>query len=388
MAQLRRDLGMVAGGLIGRQPEPFRPRSGEAWVRRAAEGRRLLGRPVTVRRKSHPTAESTRLVLQAADGGDFDFRPGQFFTLVLSIDGTEYRRAYSAAGLPGETLELIAKRIEGGRVSGHLHQNVTVGDKLSLLGPSGSFAVPRPGEGEDGEGRLVFVAGGSGITPILSMIRSELRGGDGRILLLYGNRGRADVIAYDELEQLAMDSMGRLAVEHCLSEPPRGWRGAKGLLDRTALASLLEGAGDLSGAHYLLCGPTPMMDGAFAELVARGVPTDRIHQEAFTRPEDRSGGARVRYEDQRVELQLGGESKTIEVAAGKTILEAAIAEGIELPFSCAMGGCGACRVERIDGEVDLETPNCLDPGEIEGGAVLTCVARPRSRVTLRVTGQS
>lgn len=379
VAQLRRDLNMVAGGFVGRQPEPFRSRSGEAWVRRAAEGRRLVGRPVTVVEKTHPTEASTRLVLEAPDGEGFSFEPGQFYTLRVLIDGVEYRRAYSAAGLPGDRLELIAKQVEGGRVSNHLHAAFEVGDKLSVLGPSGAFSIP-----EDADGPLVFIAGGSGITPILSMIRAELRGGRKSIRLFYGNRGRADIIAFDELEQLEMDSMGRLKIEFVLSDPPRNWRGPKGLLDRSVLRSVLEAAGDLAGGQYFICGPSPMMDGAYAELVARGVEREHIHQEAFTRPEDR-GASKARYEDQRVELQLAdGVSKTIEVAAGKTILEAAVAEGIELPFSCAMGGCGACRVQRVDGELDLDSPNCLDPGEVEDGAVLTCVARPRSRVTLRV----
>ncbi|MGB5811781.1 MAG: 2Fe-2S iron-sulfur cluster-binding protein, partial [Polyangiales bacterium] len=135
--------------------------------------------------------------------------------------------------------------------------------------------------------------------------------------------------------------------------------------------------------RYFFCGPTPMMDAAHAVLNERGVESARISEERFTRPEERHGN----IGSDKIETVLvsqGGVDRGVQVSPGQTILEAALAAGIEMPFSCAMGGCGACRVKRNDGEIQMEEPNCLSRAEREQGYVLTCVGRPLTHAKIEV----
>ncbi|MEU8664981.1 FAD-binding oxidoreductase, partial [Actinoplanes philippinensis] len=224
-------------------------------------------REVRVAEIRRETPGAVTLVL--ADGQPFDFRPGQFFTLVTEVGGRPVRRAYSASSAPGATrLEVTVKRIDGGVFSTHAHRGLRVGDRLAVRGPSGTFH-PQPGA------EIVLVAAGSGITPMMSMIRARLAGPDsGRIALLYSSRDETEVIFGAELGRLAAEHPGRLSVTHVLTARD-GRTGAAGLRDWVA------GVAPGPDAHYYVCGPEGLADTVHTVLTGLGVPAGQVHSERF-----------------------------------------------------------------------------------------------------------
>ena len=233
---------------------------------------------------------------------------------------------------------------------------------------------------------MVIIAGGSGITPIMSILETVLRLETGsRVTLIYGNRGWDDVIFRDRLATLCDEFGERLIVDHVLERPPQNWSAGQGLLTGDVLEARLQAFGiqDDGLIRYFLCGPTPMMEAAREALQQRGVHANRIAEEHFNSHEARSGDVGS-DKTELVVVSKAGRDHGIQVEPGQTILEAALAAGIDMPFSCAMGGCGACRVHRTEGAIQMEEPNCLSRAEQEQGYVLTCVGRPLTRGKIEV----
>lgn len=374
---------MVRQRFAGRSPSPV------IRVRDFQRERTSAPRVVSVLRVVQETHETVTLVLGDPNGAPFVFAPGQFFTVLTDIGGETTHRNYSGSNRPGgPELCLTIKKKEGGKVSGLLARSKP-GDQLQLLGPFGSFCVrPEPGSSR----RIVLVAGGVGITPLLSIAQTILAAEpESEIALLYGNRRREDVVFASELAALEREHAGRFVVRHALESPPPDWDGAVGRLDRVLTTALLEKL-PLAGSpdvEFFICGPDPMREEVMASLAARGVPSTRIHLERFviglrhTLPADSAtGNAR------RVTIVSAGKTLTTTALAGATLLEAGLAAGIPMPFSCGVGGCGACRVRLVEGEVDVEDLSCLTDAERAEGFVLTCVGRPRGPCTIEVNGGS
>lgn len=386
----RRDVRMVRDRLIlGKTPSPLieRPRSSAGAVVSLPRKSPKMARPVKVVKVVRETSDAVSIYLTEADGSALEFRPGQFLSVDVTVGGERLRRAYSLASacLPGVPVHVTVKRIEHGRASNHLNDTVREGDELAVLGPSGNFTIePRPVN----ERHLVMIAGGSGITPIMSILETVLRvEGGSRVTLIYGNRLWDGVIFRDRLDALCDEFGDRLLVDHVLERPPEGWSAGSGLLTGDVLQARLKALGiqDDGLVRYFLCGPTPMMEAAREVLRARGVDANRIAEERFTRPEQRSGQVGS-DKTELVVISKAGYEHGIQVEPGQTILEAALAAGIDMPFSCAMGGCGACRVRRATGEIQMEEPNCLSRGEREQGYVLTCIGRPLTQSKIQVEG--
>ena len=384
----QRDARMLRNRLIlGKTPSPLieRPRASTGAVVSLPRKTPNMSRQLEVVDVVRETHDSVSIYLTEADGSALEFRPGQFLSVDVVIEGERLRRAYSLASacLPGVPVHITVKRIQDGRVSNYLNDTIAVGDKLAVLGPSGNFTVePRAVNAR----HLLMVAGGSGITPIMSILETVLRVESGsRVTLIYGNRSWDDVIFRDRLEALRHELGGRLLVDHVLERPPEWWTGEQGLLSREVLESRLRALNveDDGMLRYFICGPTPMMDAAHEALQQRGVEANRIAEERFTSPEARSGEAGS-GKTELVLISMGGHEQGIQVEAGQTILEAALAAGIDMPFSCAMGGCGACRVRRTDGDIRMEEPNCLSRAEREAGYLLTCVGRPLTQAKIEV----
>jgi ring-1,2-phenylacetyl-CoA epoxidase subunit PaaE len=371
---LRRDVSTVLADLRGQHPPPLIPRPP---FRRLQDPEKVsasadAARPMIVRAVRKETAEATTVVLADPAGVPIRFVPGQFLTLLVTIEGVVHRRAYSICSSVDdtETVAITAKRVAGGRVSGHVHERVRVGDVIPVLGPSGEFKVAI-----DPEARrtLVLVAGGSGITPILAIARAVLgREPGGRVALIYGNRGDDDIIFRGVLDELAAAHGDRFAIRHVLEEP-RAIAATRGRLDRATVAAELDALGDrTTGADYYVCGPAAAMAAVRDELAARGVPAARVHEERFATAERKPRASSA----QRLTLRVAGRVHDVVVPPDGTILDAGLAAGVAMPYSCAMGGCGACAVELTSGEVDLDEPNCLTPDERARGRILACVARP------------
>jgi ring-1,2-phenylacetyl-CoA epoxidase subunit PaaE len=346
-----------------------------------------MARPLKVVKVVRETKDAVSIYVTEADGSALEFRPGQFLSVDVTVDGKRLRRAYSLASacLPDVPVHVTVKRIEGGRVSNHLNDTVREGDELEVLGPSGNFTIePR----QVNERHLVMVAGGSGITPIMSILETALRlEGGSRVTLIYGNRGWDDVIFRDRLASLCDEFAGRLVLDHVLERPPEDWSAGEGLLSGEVLEARLQALGiqDDGLIRYFVCGPTPMMEAAHETLQQRGVDANRIAEERFTSPEARSGETGS-DKTELVVISKAGHDHGVQVEPGQTILEAALAAGIDMPFSCAMGGCGACRVRRAEGDIQMEEPNCLSRAEREQGYVLTCVGRPLTQTKIDVEG--
>ncbi|MBI4509017.1 MAG: ferredoxin--NADP reductase [Deltaproteobacteria bacterium] len=369
-------MGMLLGGLLGRN-RPSPPFAASP----------LAPRTLRVDAIRRETADVVTLVLRDPVGRAIKFSPGQYFTVLVSVGGETVRRAYSASMPQGEgehaaLLALTIKRIPAGRVSNFLNDNLRVGDTLEVIGPQGNFVVPRLAPPPQ---ELVLVAGGCGITPLMCIARAHLRNElNARVSLIYGNRRREDIIFHQALIDLQRDHEHQLAVIHVLGEPPAAWNGRVGILDRHRVAQELDTLNPSPGTHYFACGPVPMLVEVRAALAARGVPETHVHEERFVRPSPLAQPTPCAGTPQAVTIRRGGVSQVIRVKPGQSILEAGLESGLAMPFSCTMGGCGACKLRVVDGQVDMDEPNCLSPAERADGFVLACVGRPRGLVTLEI----
>ena len=384
--QVRADARMVFAGWRGKSPSPVlarrRGRQHDGHRRGASARAARLFRVAAV---SRPTADSIAFELEDPTGASISFLPGQFFTLLVDVDGRQLRRAYSAAStcLDGSRVRLVSRRVTGGRVSNYLNDHLQSGQLIRALGPSGRFVcAPRPGAAR----QILLIAGGSGITPMMSIAQSLLEAEpDSQVALVYGNRDAQSIIFRSELDALAAAHGDRFTVRHVLSEPPADWQGGRGMLETRVLSQELDGlaTGHGEGVEYFICGPEPMMVAARALLLERGVDAEKIHEERFNQQHARIDPDRSRAGSaQPARFQLAGSRYDISVAPGDTILDAGLAAGVPLRFSCAMGGCGACKLRLRQGAVACEEPNCLQPAEREAGLVLACVSRPTSPVSL------
>jgi ring-1,2-phenylacetyl-CoA epoxidase subunit PaaE len=398
-AQLRRDASAVAGRIAGRRSPPLtrrptaeRPAHRGDDVGVATRTAALLSpRTVRVARVVRETPDAVTLVLEdpsASAGRDpshppFAFVPGQFFTLLVPIGDEILRRAYSASSdaRDGERVAVTVKRLAGGVVSNHLNDHVREGDLLQILGPSGSFtALP---DAAVAPRHLVLLAGGSGITPMMAIARTVLAVEPAaRVTLVYGNRGEADIIFRAALDELAHAHAPRFVVRHVLSHPPAEWTGGVGMLEEDVVRAELDAMGDLGERlRFYLCGPEPMMRASHASLRARGVPEAQIVEERFNMPHLRPRVAAPLSAEAGPQVLTihanGAGTRDVYASAGQTMLEAGLSAGIAMDYSCAMGGCGACKVRLCEGEVEMEEPNCLTVQERADGFVLACISRLR-----------
>ncbi|MTD55121.1 2Fe-2S iron-sulfur cluster-binding protein [Amycolatopsis pithecellobii] len=327
-------------------------------------------REVRIAEIRRETPSAVTLVLEDAERS-FDFRAGQFFTLVADIDGRPVRRAYSASSAPGASrLEVTVKHVEGGRFSTHVHRNLRAGDRLSLRGPSGAFHAD---PGHD----VVLVAAGSGVTPVMSMIRTLLVApGAGRISLLYSNHCEEEVIFADELRRLQKENPERFAVTHILTQE-------RGRLDSAGVRGWLAELRPSEDARYYLCGPEALMDMVRDVLTGLAVPAGRVHHERYTSGADLSATPTAPQE--MLVLDGAHEVGSVVVEPGQTLLDAGLAAGLPMPYSCTVGNCGDCMVKLRAGQVAMNGPNCLTPQQKADGYVLTCVGCPLSEVTLDIT---
>lgn len=386
LVQLRRDLETVIAGFRGERPPTWLARDGSRY-RDEGRSKRLATRELEIVEVVHETPSAVSLVLADPSGQPLPpVRPGQFFTLLVEHQGETLRRAYSVSSdcRDRTRLRLTIKRVAGGRVSNHLNDEARPGMRLRVLGPSGEFGCSQARE-------LVLIAGGSGITPMMAMISTLLPSSpDCSIALFYANRSADQVIFAEALRELEVEHRDRLRVHSILEQPPPGFGGfggAVGRCDRPTLARLLD-AEPLAAsptAEFLLCGPGPMMEIAGELLLERGVAATRIRRETFLAPQLDDAAAMPRS-PQAITVAIGGREVGVVVQPGQSILEAGLAAGLPMPYSCAMGGCAACKVKLERGAVIMRSPNCLSAGEREAGFVLACVANPTEPCRVRVGG--
>ena len=388
--QLRRDLRMIVNDLRGERAAPWLARDG---ARYGASPRRSIDTRAFEVSGLVREAEALSLTLRPREGEELPLlRPGQFFTLLWPSDvpgAPPLRRAYSISSdcRDREQLRLTIKRVPGGRVSQALYASAEPGMRLELLGPSGSFGVePEPERAQPR--KLVLIAGGSGITPMMAITHTLLGvEANCEIVLIYASRHHGQVIHGEELRELARSQGPRLKLIEIYDEAPAGWSGPVGPATPEVLAPVLDGLPIAAEASttFMLCGPQPMMDGASELLRERGVDPERITRESFLAGQ-RSAKPLPRT-PQALTLSFEGPQARdagVLVQPGQTILDAGLADGLPMPYSCTMGGCGACKVVLERGEVDMPEPNCLTQTERASGQILACIARPHSACRVRV----
>ena len=314
----------------------------------------------------------------------FRFRPGQHLTLRADIAGEDIRRNYSLCVAPAEgELKVTVKRIAGGLFSTWANEVLQPGDRLDVMEPHGSFTTDFRA---DTAGHYVAFAGGSGITPVISLIKTAMIEAPGsRFTLFYGNRDSQSVIFLEELARLKNRFMGRLEIHHFLAEESEDIDLFNGMLDRAKCDEVLESLVDpAAAAAFFICGPGPMMDAAEAALLARGVASERIHIERFTA--DRPAQAlQAQLEAASREAQgltmlvtLDGRKRRVPFSAeAGNILDSARLAGLPAPFACKAGVCATCRARVVSGGVEMAARYGLTDEEIASGYVLTCQSVPK-----------
>jgi ring-1,2-phenylacetyl-CoA epoxidase subunit PaaE len=329
-----------------------------------------------------PEANSIRFEVPPALRETFAFKAGQHLTLKADIHGEEVRRNYSLCTAPGDQDWMVTvKRIAGGLFSNWVGDHLKPGDTLDVLPPHGSFTTPfDPARAR----RYVGFAGGSGITPIISLIRTALKTEPAsRFTLFYGNRDSSSVIFLDALAGLKDRYMGRFELYHFLAEEAGDVELFNGMLDQKMCSDAIDRLVGDAGAvdEWFICGPGPMMDAAESALLDRSVPKERIHIERFTadRPPDavaqEIAALQTRAAGTSLSVTLDGRTRRVEFSQSN-ILDSARAAGLPAPFACKAGVCATCRAKVTSGRVEMAARYGLTDEEIAAGYVLTCQSVP------------
>ncbi|MDQ0127161.1 3-ketosteroid 9alpha-monooxygenase subunit B [Pseudomonas lini] len=323
-----------------------------------------------VARVIEETADARSLVFDVPEhlSEHFRYQPGQFLTLRVPFEDGWLPRCYSLSSTPllSEPLRVTVKRVRDGRASNWLCGELQAGQTLEVLPPAGVF-VPRSLDDD-----LLLFGGGSGVTPVLSILRSALLAGHARILLIYANRDEASVIFRDELKALASAHPQRLQIVHWLDS-------VQGI---PTVEQLAEVARPFTDAQAFICGPGPFMDAAVSALKSLGLPGGRVHVERFVSlpgegelPLAVSSDAAMAAQ---LSVRLDGEDHSLACDSGETVLAAMERAGLKPPSACRVGGCASCMCTLDSGEIELLHNDALDSDELAEGWILACQAVPTS----------
>jgi len=335
---------------------------------------------LTIREVRAETPESVAISFDVPEalGTSFAWVPGQYLTLRAVVNGEDMRRSYSIASLPGKPLTVGVKHVDGGAFS-TFAQNLKVGDRLQVMPPEGRF-------GCRGVDRIVLIAAGSGVTPMVSMAADALAQG-AEVTLIYGNRNTGSIMFREALDGLKDRYVDRFTLIHILSREPQDVALLNGRITGDKVAALARaGAVDLDGADGVyICGPGDMIDDVAAMLEGKGIPKDRVHFERFFQAGEVQRAPRSAAADAAaahgvtVEVVLDGTRRQFTVEAGDdNVVAAAERQGLELPYSCKGGMCCTCRCKVAEGTAEMAVNYSLEAWEIEAGFTLACQARPTS----------
>jgi ring-1,2-phenylacetyl-CoA epoxidase subunit PaaE len=327
-------------------------------------------------------ANSIRFEIPPELRDEFAFKAGQHLTLRATIDGEEVRRNYSLCTTPAEADWMVTvKRIGGGLFSNWVGDRLKAGDTVEVMVPHGSFTTDFDASNSR---HLVGIAGGSGITPVMSLIKTLLaEEPNSRFTLLYGNRDSSSIIFLESLAALKDKHLGRLEIYHFLDAEEQDIELFNGMLDRARLDEAIPAlVADAAGVDaWFICGPGPMMDAAEGALLDRNVPKDRIHIERFTADRPVEAVAReiaqlqTQAEGVTVSVTLDGRTRRVPFTQGN-ILDSARASGLPAPFACKAGVCATCRAKVTKGKVEMAARYGLTDEEVAAGYVLTCQSVP------------
>ena len=327
------------------------------------------------------TADCVSVALEVPNAETFSFVAGQYLTLRSTINGQEVRRSYSLCSSPlsGE-LRVAIKQVEQGVFSTWANTELKAGDTIETMPPMGNFALEiEPSD----EQTYVGFAAGSGITPVLSILKTVLeRAPKAKFILFYGNRKTNSIIFKTELEDLKDAYMGRLEVHHVLSREDQGNDLLFGRIDEARAAQFaVQIPGVKAAAGHFLCGPEAMIKGVQSALEQAGVASKNIHFELFTSAApaaEKAPAASASSGDAAVTVVLDGEETHFTQGPKDFILDSALDAGADVPYACKGAVCCTCRAKVLEGEVEMAMNYSLTDDEVAEGFVLTCQSMPRS----------
>ncbi len=328
-----------------------------------------------IREVRRETAEAVSIAFDVPEHlkSEFQFVPGQYVTLQKDIDGSVLRRAYSICSSPSSgELRVSVKEVPNGRFSQFANRKLKTGDQIEVTAPEGRFTLDTSGEGKD----YIAFAAGSGITPVISMIQAVLEEAPGsRFVLVYGNKSREKTMFRERLDRLVQEYPDRLAVHYVYSQVISD-KAHFGRIDRELVKQMLKKySGRTFDAHFL-CGPEEMIDTVREELVKNGADEDRIMIELFTSTSHKKEVKKDLSGNTRIAVILDDEKTEFEMRKDEFILDAALAKGLDAPYSCQGGICSSCLARVTEGKAVMEKNSILDKEEVEEGLILTCQAHP------------
>ncbi len=317
----------------------------------------------------------------------FSYSAGQYLTFEAEINGEKVRRSYSLCTYSGiDAMPAVTvKRVEGGKMSNFFNTDVKEGSVLQVMPPMGKFTVePNASLSRN----FVLFAGGSGITPVLGIAKAILNDEpNSKVSLIYANRDPESVIFKALLKEMESKFNGRFQVLLSYDKAPLTWFGLKGQLTEDKVQNIVKGkiGGSFDQYHYFICGPGPMMEVIKSGLMGISVPSDKINIEYFSAPTSKSESIEdvSKIEENftgkaEVTIEVYGKTHVISCDKDTTILNAAMKQGIDPPYSCTVGVCTTCRAKVKVGSLHMLEREGLSDNEIEQGFVLTCQALPRS----------
>ena len=337
-------------------------------------------------RRETPEAVSIAFAVPPELAEAYRFDPGQHLTLRTMLGGAETRRSYSICTGPDDgDLRIVIKQQDRGLFSNWIQSAIKAGDSIDVMTPQGRFGIrPDP----EASRNYLAIAAGSGITPVMSILRSVLaREPRSRVVLLYGNRTAQSIIFKRELEALKDCYLDRLSVHHVLSRERQELDLFNGRIDAEKIAAVLKATLPADAVdHAFLCGPGDLIENSRSALLRLGVLPERIHVEHFTvdgmpapapiRAEPRPEAEADAEAEATVEIRLNGLDHLVPLHSGETIVEAGLRHGLEMPYSCRGGMCCTCRAKLVSGQVRMDRNFSLEPWEMAAGYVLTCQSHP------------
>lgn len=339
------------------------------------------------------TPDAVTIFFTNPDKNLYQYKPGQYLTLKVPVNGKPYNRAYSLCSCPFTDVDLAVtvKVTPGGLVSTYLNQNCREGMELDVLPPLGNFVAKIDPSNKK---QYVLIGAGSGITPLMSILRSALeKEPQSKVMLLYGNRDENCIIFKNDLQNLEAKYPGRLKVIHSLSRPEAKWTGFVGRMDRNRVKEILNKElqnTDLQ-KEYFICGPSGMMDEAGHALKEMGVPAEQVHEEHFSAPvthpmEEENGVSNTTASGTdtgtgegnigEVTVILEGQEVKVNVNPSQSILDAVLDIDLDPPYACMIGSCCTCKAKLVSGKVIMDDREGLTDEEIADGYVLTCQSHP------------
>lgn len=341
---------------------------------------------LTIKDVRRETAECVSIAFDIPENlkDQFIFQAGQNITLKLMRDGEELRRSYSICSSPLDNeLRVAVKQIPSGKFSGLANRQLKAGDMVEVLPPSGRFGTRAT---ETTAKKYLAFAAGSGITPVISIIKTVLMTEpDSEFTLVYGNRDRNNIIFREQLESLKNKYISRFAVHHIFSREKTDAPVNHGRINKEKCEQLSKGLINVHTMdHIFLCGPEEMIFTVKDWLLYKNVPVNKIHFELFTVPGQKAAISKAVSESpsgqkSSVTIKLDGVAFEFNHPfEGQSILDGALKQGADLPFACKGGVCATCKARLINGEVEMDTNYALEEEELQAGFILTCQSHPRT----------